>query len=121
MSSLTYTDQEIHQLGMNYIGETLQEMGYEFFGVNSNLKKHPQFVCYKKSKKLVYVAVKTVLYPDNPNKQDEALLKRLKEHADKQDAHLWFAGVGLAHAYNINERLTKEDDFLVKFDGFKEI
>lgn len=40
--------QELHNLAMNIVGKKLQEMGYEFVAVNSKLKKHPQFVLYKK-------------------------------------------------------------------------
>ena len=33
------TPQELHNLGMNIIGEKLQEKGYEFVAINSKFKK----------------------------------------------------------------------------------
>ena len=36
--------QELHNLAMNIVGEKLQAMGYEFQAINSQLKRHPQFV-----------------------------------------------------------------------------
>ena len=43
------TKQELHNLAMNIVGKKLQQMGYEFVAVNSQLKRHPQFVLYKKA------------------------------------------------------------------------
>ena len=39
------TEQELHNLAMNIVGEALQELGWEFLLVNSDRKKNPQFVC----------------------------------------------------------------------------
>ena len=39
------TEQELHNLAMNIVGEALQELGWEFLLVNSDRKKDPQFVC----------------------------------------------------------------------------
>ena len=44
------SDQELHNLAMNIVGKKLQKMGYEFVAVNSKLKKHPQFVLFKKGR-----------------------------------------------------------------------
>ena len=40
-------DQELHNLAMNIVGKELEEQGYEFLGVNSEIKKDPQFVALK--------------------------------------------------------------------------
>ncbi len=48
------TEQELHNLAMNIVGKELEEQGYEFMGVNSKLKKDPQFVALK-DKKLHFV------------------------------------------------------------------
>jgi hypothetical protein len=42
--------QELHNLAMKTVGESLKENGYEFLTVNSKLKKDPQFVCLKEKK-----------------------------------------------------------------------
>ena len=46
---------EIHQLAMQEVGNFLKIQGYEFLGVNSDMKQSPQFVCVKK--KLLYFIV----------------------------------------------------------------
>ena len=40
--------QELHNLAMNIVGKKLEKMGFEFQAINSKLKKHPQFVLFKK-------------------------------------------------------------------------
>ena len=55
------TEQELHNLGMNIAGKKLQKMGYEFVAVNSTLKKHPQFVLFKKGEPTIFVLVKVTL------------------------------------------------------------
>ena len=35
------TQQELHNLAMNIVGKKLEEMGYEFQAINSQLKKTP--------------------------------------------------------------------------------
>ena len=42
------TKQELHNLAMNIVGKKLEKMGYEFQAINSQLKRHPQFVLFKK-------------------------------------------------------------------------
>ena len=39
--------QELHNLAMNIVGKDLEEQGFEFLGVNSQLKRNPQFVALK--------------------------------------------------------------------------
>ena len=52
------TAQELHNLAMNIVGEKLREMGYEFQAINSQLKRHPQFVLFKKGEPTIFVLVK---------------------------------------------------------------
>jgi hypothetical protein len=79
---------ELHQLAMNIVGKDLEKDSFEFLSVNSKLKKDPQFVCLK-NKKLFFIVVKAVLYPDNPNKVEIYKIDQLKEHADKFNASLF--------------------------------
>ena len=44
------TEQELHNLAMNIVGEDLKSQGFEFMAVNSKLKKDPQFVALKDKK-----------------------------------------------------------------------
>lgn len=51
MESLS--DQEMHNLAMNIVGNSLKEKGFEFLQVNSKLRKDPQFICLK-NKKIIF-------------------------------------------------------------------
>ena len=52
------TEQELHNLAMEVVGKRMEEQGFEFMTVNSELKKDPQFVCLK-DKKLHFVIVRS--------------------------------------------------------------
>ena len=53
------TQQELHNLAMNIVGKRLEEMGYEFQAINSKLKRHPQFVLFKKGEQTVFCTRKS--------------------------------------------------------------
>jgi|SRR5690606_8050349 len=114
------TEQELHNLAMNIVGKDLEEKGYEFLGVNSQIKKDPQFVALK-DKKLHFVVVRHILYPENPSDYDEALLQKIKEHALKFKARTFYAGVGLANSEDYNSPVDSDNDFVVNYQGLKEI
>ena len=48
------TAQELHNLAMNIVGQKLEKMGYEFQAINSTLKRHPQFVLFRKGEQIPY-------------------------------------------------------------------
>ena len=111
---------ELHQLAMNIVGKDLEKDSFEFLSVNSKLKKDPQFVCLK-NKKLFFIVVKAVLYPDNPNKVEIYKIDQLKVHAEKFNASLFFAGVGLANSDNYELPIFKDSDYVVNFKGIEKI
>ena len=49
------TEQEIHNMAMQVVGELLKEDGFEFLAVNSKLKKDPQFVCLKEKSSISWL------------------------------------------------------------------
>ena len=57
-------EQELHNLAMNIVGKDLEDNGYEFLGVNSKLRRNPQFVALKDTK-LHFVIVRAIEYPDD--------------------------------------------------------
>lgn len=116
----TLTEQELHNLAMNIVGKRLEEDGYEFMGVNSKPKKNPQFVCLK-DKILHFIIVRHVKYPIDPKKYDEALLGKMKEHADKFEAKTYYAGVGLSNATDQNIPVYLNEDYVVDYDGLIEL
>ncbi|WP_340065192.1 Na(+)-translocating NADH-quinone reductase subunit F [Ascidiimonas aurantiaca] len=112
--------QELHNLAMNVVGEDLEAQGYEFLAVNSTLKKDPQFVCLK-NKKLHFVVVKAVAYPENPANVDFVYMETIKEHALKFKARTYFAGVGIANASDYEKPVIKNQEYVVNYQGLVEI
>lgn len=115
------TEQELHNLGMNIVGKKLQEMGYEFVAINSELKKHPQFVLFKKGEPTIFVLVKVTSNIQNPNEYDVLWMETFKKHANKKNAKVWYAGVGIANAESVENPVFKDQPYYVAFDDFKEM
>ncbi|CAM1344847.1 Na(+)-translocating NADH-quinone reductase subunit F [Tenacibaculum amylolyticum] len=113
------TKQELHNLAMNIVGKKLQEMGYEFVAINSELKKHPQFVLFKKGEPTIFVLVKATKNLQNPNEDyDVVWMETFKSHAKKQNASVWFAGVGIANAESVDLPVFKDQPYYVAFEDF---
>lgn len=112
------TEQELHNLGMNIVGKKLQELGYEFVAINSELKRHPQFVLYKKGEPTIFVLVKVSGNLQNPNKYDVLWMETFKEHAKKQNAKVWFAGIGIANAESVELPVFKDQPYYIAFNDF---
>jgi len=112
--------QELHNLAMNVVGKDLESQGYEFLGVNSKFKKDPQFVALK-DKKLHFVVVRAVAYPDDPIDYDKQLMEKMKNHADKFNAITFFAGVGLANKVDYDKPVNKEEDYIINYQGLIKI
>ncbi|WP_124980310.1 Na(+)-translocating NADH-quinone reductase subunit F [Nonlabens xiamenensis] len=114
------SDQELHHLAMNIVGSEMEELGFEFLSINSKPKKDPQFVALK-DKKLHFVVVRAVRYPDNPVHYDEDLVNKVRDHGIKFKARTYYAGVGLANSKNYEMPVHHEDDYVVNFAGLIEI
>jgi hypothetical protein len=67
------------------------------------------------------VVVSACLYPVSPKTYDIELIKKVKIHAQKNKAKLYFAGVGFAHAEDYNIPLSKNNPYIVNFNGLKKI
>ncbi|MGB0892148.1 MAG: Na(+)-translocating NADH-quinone reductase subunit F [Flavobacteriaceae bacterium] len=115
------TEQELHNLGMNIVGKKLQKMGYEFVAINSELKRHPQFVLFKKGEPTIFVLVKTTKNIQNPEEYDVLWMETFKEHAKKSNAKIWFAGVGIANANSVENPIFKDQPYYVAFNDFIKI
>ena len=112
--------QELHNLAMNIVGKDLEASGYEFLGVNSKMKKDPQFVALK-DKVLHFVIVRAVRYPDDANAYDLDFMMSIKRHADKFEARTYYAGVGLGHGEDYAEPVIKDEDYTMVYNGLQEI
>jgi hypothetical protein len=115
------TAQELHNLAMNIVGKKLEEMGFEFQAINSKLKKHPQFVLFKKGEQTIFVLVKATNNLQSPDDYDVLWMETFKEHAKKQNAKVWFAGVGIANAESVEAPVFKDHPYYIAFDNFVKI
>jgi len=114
------TEQELHNLAMNIVGEDLEKQGFEFLGVNSKLKKDPQFVALR-DKTLHFVIVRAVSFPQVADHYDPIFMQTIKQHADKFDAKTFYAGVGLGHGDNYQHPVEKDVPYTMIYNGIQEI
>jgi hypothetical protein len=105
---------------MNIVGKQLEADGFEFMGVNSKLKKNPQFVCLR-DKRLHFIIVRNVTYPEDPKVYDDRLMQKMKEHAANFEAAIYFAGVGLANAADVELPVYLNEPYIVDYDGLIEL
>lgn len=111
--------QEMHNLAMNHVGHDLEKRGFEFIAVNSKLKKHPQFVCIDKNKQYLFVIVKVVKLPENPNNYDMVWMEKFKVHARTNDAKVLYAGVGLGNPIGEELPLYLNEEYLIEYNGIQ--
>lgn len=114
------SEQQLHNLAMNAVGEDLESLGYEFLAVNSKIGKNPQFVATR-SGKLIFVVVRAVKYPDNPVLYDEKLLDKITKHGTKFNAKTFYAGVGIANSISYELPVDSEEDYVLNYTGLIEI
>jgi len=116
----TLTEQELHNLAMNIVGKDLEVNGFEFMGVNSKLKKDPQFVVLK-NKELHFVVVRAIRYPKDANVYDPVFMQTIKEQAKKFEARTYYAGVGLGHGSDYAKPVVKNEDYTLAYNGLQEV
>jgi len=118
--SSALSQQELHNLAMNIVGKDLESKGFEFLGVNSKLKKDPQFVALK-DKHLHFVIVRAVSHPQDANTYDPVFMQTIKLHADKFEARTYYAGVGLGHGTDYGKPVIKDEAYTMVYNGLQEI
>lgn len=119
--SKALTKQELHNLAMNHVGKDLEQRGFEFVAINSQLKKHPQFVCIDKSNQYFFVIVKAVMLPDNPNNYDVIWMETFKKHAREKNAKVLYAGVGLGNPKGDHLPVYLNEEYLLEYNGIQVI
>ncbi len=118
--AIPLTEQELHYLAMNIVGDDLVAQGFEFLGVNSKLKKNPQFVALK-DKELHFIIVRATSYPQNAHEYDEVFMQQMKEHAQKFEAKAYYAGVGLGHGEDYAKPVIKDEPYTQVYKGIQEV
>lgn len=114
------SEQELHYLAMNIVGEDLKSQGYEFLGVNSKLKRNPQFVALR-DKVVHFVIVRAISYPQDAHSYDPIFMQTMKEHALKFEAKTYYAGVGLGHGEDYANPVIKDEPYTLLYKGLQEI
>lgn len=117
--SKVLTKQELHNLGMNHVGKDLESRGFEFVAINSQLKKHPQFVCIDKNNQYFFVIVRVVKLPENPNNYDVVWMERFKKHALEKEAKVLYAGVALGNPNGEDLPIYLNQEYLMEYNGIQ--
>ena len=117
--STPLTKQELHNLAMNIVGKDLEKRGFEFLAVNSQLKRHPQFVCIDKNKQRLFIIVKAGAISDTPITFDVIWMETFKNHARTQNAKVLFAGVGLGSVHEKTVPPNLNEDYLQQYEGLQ--
>ena len=119
------TREEIHDFGVQIVCEAMLEDGYEILGANPLLAATPQIVA-RKNGRLCFVVVRTDVYPRKGRLADDRELFYNLEHAERNQAECYFAGIGICNAAATDAGdetamgvPVREGGFYVDFDGLK--
>lgn len=113
------SDQELHNLAMNIVGEDLKVRGFEFIAINSQLKRHPQYVCVDKNNQRFFVIVKAGKITGSPITFDVIWMETFKKHAESQQAKVLFAGVGLGNSKDELVPPNLNEAYLLQYEGLQ--
>lgn len=113
------TKQELHNLAMNIVGKDLEAKGYEFIAINSQLKKNPQFVCINKNNVRHFVVVKVVVISEYHIPYDVIWMETIKLHAQKNNAKVLFANVGLGNTSDKDLVPYLNEEYLLQYEGLQ--
>ena len=100
---------------MNLVGESLQDLGWEFLLVNSDQKKNPQFVCIDPQGQKSFIIVRPILQGDDPDVYDPVLMEAVRRKAQEHQADTYWAGVGLYDATHKEAPLEKGKSYYCCF------
>ena len=89
--------------------------------MNSQLKKHPQFVCVDTQNTLHFVMVQAVPYPINPDEPNVLFIETFINHAKIKKAKVLFAGVGIANANDFEKPVYTTSDYIINYNGYQEL
>lgn len=124
MSKEVMNDNELHEYGINLMINYLEKNDYTIMEVNREKESNPQIIA-EKGTDMCFILVSTFMYPKKDVKTDKGMIKSIKEACKNYNAKLYEAKVGLALASAMTGKELgipyKNEDFLVKFNGLKEL
>jgi hypothetical protein len=115
------TQQELHNLAMNIVGKDLEKRGFEFIAINSQLKKHPQFVCIDAKNQRYFVLVRFDTIENYPVEYDVIWMETFKNHAIKNNARVLYAGLGLGNVKDESKYPNLDEEYLLKYEGLQDL
>ena len=110
-----------NHISTRLIIDSLEARGFEFVAINSQLKKHPQFVCIDKNNQYFFVIVRVVKLPENPNNYDVVWMETFKKHAFEKDAKVLYAGVAVGNPNGDDLPVYLNQDYLMEYNGIQVI
>ena len=119
------TREEMHDFGVQIVCEAMLQDGYEILGANPLLAATPQIVA-RKNGRLCFVVVRTDVYPRKGRLADDRELFYNLEHAERNQAECYFAGIGICNAAAADAGdeaamgvPVRDAGFYVDFDGLQ--
>jgi hypothetical protein len=119
------TGEEIHEFGVQIVCERMAGEGFEILGANPSPTMIPQIVA-RKDGRLCFVIVRTDLYPNKGRLAGDKEFFYILEHAERNEALCYFAGVGICNAVAVETgdgramgTAVRDQGFYVDFDGLK--
>lgn len=91
------TPEEIHDFGIEIVTRELRKEGHEIISFNAGLRHNPQIIA-RINGNLAFIAVRTALYPEKGEIENQEMFDKLVRHADQHNAISYFASVGIAQA-----------------------
>jgi len=121
----TMTSREIHEFGIQVVCEEMARDGFEIMGANPDPAMTPQIVA-RKNGRLCFVLVRTDVYPNKGKLAGDREFFQNLEHAERNGALCYFAGVGICRAGVVDSggkegksADARDAGFFVDFNGLQ--
>jgi len=115
---------EVVQFGLRHVYGQLIKEGYEVLNVRPEPDVDPQILA-QKEEQMIFVVVRTEVYPEIGDLPSINKIKLIREHAEKHHALAKFVSIGLMNASAKTEdeksKLYKGGEFYVNYSGLHEL
>lgn len=114
----------IHEFGLRYMYNELLKEGYEVLSIEPDPEVFPQMIA-RKDDQLYFIVVQSAAYPEVGDLPTAYQIRQIREHAQKHNAEVKFASLGIANAKAKTEAekkvLQKGGEFYINYSGLKEL